>query len=66
MGDFFIADFGNNVMQEVVKATGDIITVAGDGSSVNSGNNGPATAAGIERPRQRRHRFRGRRVCHRL
>ena len=45
VGDVFIADGGNNVVREVVKATGDIITVAGDGTAGYTGDNGPATAA---------------------
>ena len=50
-GDLFIADTGNNVIREVVKATGDIITVAGNGTAGYSGDNGPATAAEINSPR---------------
>ncbi len=49
-GDLFIADFGNNVVREVVKATGDIITVAGNGKAGYSGDDGPATAAELNRP----------------
>ena len=45
VGDLFIADLSNNTVREVVKATGDIITVAGDGTQGYSGDNGPATAA---------------------
>ena len=45
VGDLFLTDFGNNVIREVVKATGDIITVAGDGTAGYSGDGGPATAA---------------------
>ena len=41
MGDLFIADLSNNTVREVVKATGDIITVAGDGTEGYSGDNGP-------------------------
>ena len=50
-GNLFISDYGNNVVREVVKATGDIITVAGNGIGGNSGNNGPATAAELNGPR---------------
>jgi Bacterial Ig-like domain (group 3)/NHL repeat len=50
-GDLFIADSGNNVVREVVKATGDIITVAGDGTAGYNGDNGPATAAELNFPR---------------
>ena len=49
-GDLFIADTDNNVVREVVKATGDIITVAGNGTAGYSGNNGPATAAELNYP----------------
>ncbi len=49
-GDLFIADFGNNVVREVVQATGDIITVAGDGTAGYSGDNGPATDAELNDP----------------
>ena len=48
-GDLFIADGGNNVVREVVKATGDIITVAGTGTPGDSGDGGPATAAQLDR-----------------
>ena len=47
-GDAFIADGGDNVVWEVVKATGDIITVAGNGTDGYSGDNGPATDAEIQ------------------
>src|SRR5271157_4409826 len=49
-GDLFIANLNNNVIREVVKATGDIITVAGDGKAGYSGDNGPATAAVLNAP----------------
>ena len=49
-GDLFIADTYNNVIREVVKATGDIITVAGNGTLGYSGDNGPATAAELDSP----------------
>ena len=49
-GDLFIADVGNNVIREVVKATGDIITVAGNGTAGYSGDGGPATAAELDGP----------------
>ena len=50
VGDVFIADDHNDVVREVVKATGDIITVAGNGTAGYSGNNGPATAAELNDP----------------
>ena len=40
-GDLFIADTGNNVIREVVKATGDIITVAGNGTPATAATTGP-------------------------
>ena len=49
-GDLFIARPDNNVIREVVKATGDIITVAGNGTAGYSGDNGPATAAELNGP----------------
>ena len=50
-GNLFIADYGNNVVREVVKATGDIIAVAGNGTAGYSGDNGRATAAELNGPR---------------
>ncbi len=50
-GDVFIADLGNNVIREVVAATGEIITVAGDGIAGYSGDGGPATTAELNAPR---------------
>ena len=38
------------MIREVVKATGDIITVAGNGTAGYSGDNGPATAAELDYP----------------
>ena len=38
------------MIREVVKATGDIITVAGNGTAGYSGDNGPATAAELNDP----------------
>ncbi len=50
VGDLFIADGNNHVVREVVKATGDIITVAGNGTDGYSGDTGPATAAELNSP----------------
>jgi uncharacterized repeat protein (TIGR01451 family) len=49
-GDLFIADTDNNRIREVLKATGDIITVAGDGTAGYNGDNGLATDAELNRP----------------
>jgi len=52
-GDLFIADANNDVIREVVAATGDIQTVAGNfvlGSGL-SGDGGPATSAQLSFPR---------------
>ena len=49
-GDLFLTDNGNNVVREVVKATGDIITVAGNGIAGYSGDGGPATDAELNGP----------------
>jgi hypothetical protein len=50
-GNVFISDTFNNVVREVVKATGDIVTVAGNGIYGYSGDGGPATSAELSRPR---------------
>jgi sugar lactone lactonase YvrE len=47
----FIADSPNHRIRRVDLATGIIITVAGTGQSGYSGDNGPATAARLDRPR---------------
>jgi sugar lactone lactonase YvrE len=51
-GNLFISDWANNVVREVVKATGDIITVAGNGTAgpVNQGDGGPAINAEVDGP----------------
>jgi sugar lactone lactonase YvrE len=49
-GDVFIADSGNNVIREVLKSTGTITTVAGDGMAGYSGDKGPATKAQLDYP----------------
>jgi sugar lactone lactonase YvrE len=49
-GNIFIADFANYRIREVVKATGNIITVAGNGSTTDSGDGGLATSAGLASP----------------
>jgi sugar lactone lactonase YvrE len=49
-GNVFIADTGNNVIREVVAATGKIATVAGIGVAGYSGDGGLATAAQLNQP----------------
>ena len=49
-GDLFVTDERNNVVREVVKATGDMITVAGTGVAGYGGDNGAATAATLDHP----------------
>jgi secreted PhoX family phosphatase len=49
-GDLFFCDNGNNVVREVVKATGNIITIAGNGTAGYKGDNGPAAAAELNQP----------------
>jgi sugar lactone lactonase YvrE len=49
-GNLFIADYGNNRIREVIKATGNIITVAGNGSTTDSGDGGLATSGGLASP----------------
>jgi hypothetical protein len=49
-GDLLIADTGNDRIREVVKATGMIRTVAGDGAAGSGGDGGLATAAALDGP----------------
>jgi sugar lactone lactonase YvrE len=52
-GNLFIADSGNNVIREVVAATGNIQTVAGNSNIIGggfSGDGGPATSAQLSSP----------------
>jgi sugar lactone lactonase YvrE len=49
-GNIYIADTANNVIREIVQATGNIVTVAGNGTQGNSGDDGPATAAQLNQP----------------
>jgi len=49
-GNIFIADSLNNLIREVVASTGNIQTVAGDGTAGFSGDGGPATRAQLDLP----------------
>ena len=49
-GDLFVADYGNNRVREVNATTGDITTVAGNGTSGTSGDGGLATSAELDQP----------------
>ena len=50
LGNIFIADTANSVVREVVAATGDIQTVAGNGTAGYAGDTGPATKAELSSP----------------
>src|SRR5437016_2851788 len=49
-GNLFIADSGNSRIREVVAATGNIQTVAGNGTFGFSGDGGPAISAALSDP----------------
>jgi hypothetical protein len=49
-GNIFFSDEGNNRIREVVAATGNIQTVAGNGTAGFSGDSGPATSAELYGP----------------
>ena len=49
-GNVFIADTSNSVIREIVASTGDITTVAGNGTAGYSGDTGPATSAELNFP----------------
>lgn len=49
-GNLYIADTGNNVVREIVAATGIIKTVAGNGTQGNSGDQGLAVTATLNQP----------------
>jgi trimeric autotransporter adhesin len=50
VNNLYIADSGNNRIRKVTAASGIITTVAGNGSAGFSGDNGPATDAGMYNP----------------
>jgi len=49
-GNIFIADSGNQRVREVVASTGNIQTIAGNGTAGFSGDGGPATSAELSQP----------------
>lgn len=49
-GNVYIADTGNNRIRMVDATTGDIRTIAGDGTEAFGGDGGPATDAQLQRP----------------
>ncbi len=49
-GNLYFSDQSNNVVREVVKSTGTMITVAGNGHAGYSGDGGLATAAQLKNP----------------
>lgn len=49
-GNLFIGDSTNNVVREIPAGSGEITTVAGNGTAGYSGDNGPATEAELNSP----------------
>jgi hypothetical protein len=49
-GNIYIADYFNNRIRKVTASTGDISTVAGDGTGGYSGDGGEATSAELDNP----------------
>jgi len=49
-GNVYIADSGNNVIREMTESSGDISTVAGDGTAGYTGDGGAATSAELHDP----------------
>jgi sugar lactone lactonase YvrE len=49
-GDIFIADTNNNAVREVAAASGNISTVAGNGTAGYTGDHGAATSATLQAP----------------
>ncbi len=51
LGNLYFGDTSNNRIRKVTVSTGIIATIAGTGTSSYSGDNGPATSAGLNYPR---------------
>ncbi|WP_263359897.1 FG-GAP-like repeat-containing protein [Acidicapsa ligni] len=49
-GNVYISDYSNNVIRKIAASTGKISTYAGNGVQIYSGDNGPATSAGLGSP----------------
>lgn len=49
-GDLYIADTGNSVIRYVDAATGNISTIAGNGTAAYTGDGGAATSGSLNRP----------------
>jgi len=52
MGNVFFDDDGNNVIRELTASTNEVTTYAGTGAAGYTGDNGPASAATLNRPTQ--------------
>jgi hypothetical protein len=50
LGNVYIADSGNSRIRKVTISTGIITTIAGTGTAGYTGDNGPATSAGLNEP----------------
>jgi len=48
--NLYFVDQGNNVIRKIDAVTGIINTIAGNGTSVHAGDNGPATSAALNSP----------------
>ena len=49
-GNIYISDFGNNVIRELLAASGTIVTIAGTGAAGYSGDGGIPTSAQLRNP----------------